>query len=57
LYRDRLSLRQVWVRIVALRQMPEFTPLDGVLDAEQEQAAERRERELNDEALAPFRKG
>lgn len=42
------------MRIIALRKMPEFTPLDEVLDAEQQKVEQHRETQAIDAALAPF---
>lgn len=53
-YRDRLTLRQVWVRLVAL---PAEAPVWGVLEGMEERAKEARQVNEIDQALAMFRKG
>lgn len=54
LYRDEMTLRQVWVRFWAL---PPDAPLLVVLRAEQEKAeADQRSADLDD-ALTRYRKG
>lgn len=54
LYRDRLTLRQLWVRLKAL---PGDSPLHDSLVREREEAEEARRAADLDDALNRYRKG